>query len=239
MRTKRIIMALFAVSALLTVVWYGMKTTDLDDAQDTLPVDRRILTLNFVREFVDPKSVSLRGRRALEQQEVVALTANNAFAVDVQTDAPQPKVSYVTSFWAQERGSEVHPHRLEIKASSLLANILNPNFDQVVVFLDGVKEGANCPLFLDGMVQLSRTLGITSFPTTSINHADLHSKVTCVGSPYGQPNYYQMFENAVSDFVTGDVVVMANADMAFDDTISLARHLNPEVLVGLGTSLAS
>ncbi len=86
------------------------------------------------------------------------------------------------------------------------------------------------------MVQLSSTLGITSFPTTSINHADLHSKVTCVGSPYGQPNYYQMFQNAVSDYVTGDVVVMANADMAFDDTISLARHLNPEVLVGLGTS---
>jgi hypothetical protein len=31
-------------------------------------------------------------------------------------------------------------------------------------------------------------------------------------------------------------VVMSNGDIAFDDTISLARHVNPEVLTVLGTS---
>mmetsp|Transcript_2833 Transcript_2833/g.4340 ORF Transcript_2833/g.4340 Transcript_2833/m.4340 type:complete len:380 (+) Transcript_2833:126-1265(+) len=229
MWTRFIILTLCAVSALLMVIRHGMKMTVLDDAQDTLPVG----------EFGDPRSISLRGRRALDPEEVAALpplltNLNNAFAIDVQTDASQPKVSYVTSFWAQQKGSKVHPHRLEVRAS-LLANILNPHFDQVVIFLDGVKEGANCPLFLEGMVELSRTLGITSFPTTSIHHADLYSKVTCVGSPDGQPNYYQMFKNAVSDYVTGDIVVLANADQAFDNTMVHARHLNPEVLLSLGT----
>ena len=227
MRTKEVIILNFAVSALLmAVIWFGrMKTTDLNDFQGTLPFG----------EFVDPRSVSLRGRRALDPQEVVALPGNNQFVTDGQMDILPPKISYVTSFWAQERGSKVDPHRLEIRAS-LLANILNPHFDQVVIFLDSVKENANCDLFLRGMKELSRTLNLSSFPTTSVNHDDLlHSKVTCVGSPDGQPNYYQMFKNAVSGHVTGDIVVMANADQAFDDTMALARHLNPEVLISLGT----
>jgi len=44
-----------------------------------------------------------------------------------------------------------------------------------------------------------------------------------------------MFKNAVSDYVTGDIVVMANADQVFDDTIAYARHLNLEVLAAVGT----
>ena len=186
------------------------------------------------------EATSLRGsmqEAALVSPALVTNLNNASTIIDVQTDAsPQQhrRVSYVTSFWARQRGSEEHPHRLEIRAS-LLANILNPHFDQVLIFLDGVNEFGNCPAFLDAMARLSSTLGITSFPTTSINHADLNSKVTCVGSNQGQPTYYQMFKNAVSDYVTGDIVVMANADQAFDDTIAYARHLNLEVLAAVGT----
>ena len=187
------------------------------------------------------EATSLRGsmQEAAVSPALVTNLNNASTTIDVQTDAsPQQqqhrRVSYVTSFWARQRGSEEHPHRLEIRAS-LLANILNPHFDQVLIFLDGVNEFGNCPAFLDAMARLSSTLGITSFPTTSINHADLNSKVTCVGSNQGQPTYYQMFKNAVSDYVTGDIVVMANADQAFDDTIAYARHLNLEVLAAVGT----
>lgn len=62
------------------------------------------------------------------------------------------------------------------------------------------------------------------------------NKLKCVDVQTGQPTYYQLFQNALSDVVTGDVVVMSNADIAFDETISLARHMNPEVLTVLGTS---
>eukprot|EP00986_Skeletonema_menzelii_P012968 scaffold7340_cov108-Skeletonema_menzelii.AAC.3 len=72
MKTKLNLLTLFAVSALMVIIWYGTKTTDLDDAQDTLPFG----------EFGDPKSVSLRGQRV------------NTVVTDVQTDASHPKVSY-------------------------------------------------------------------------------------------------------------------------------------------------
>mmetsp|Transcript_1513 Transcript_1513/g.2506 ORF Transcript_1513/g.2506 Transcript_1513/m.2506 type:complete len:128 (-) Transcript_1513:804-1187(-) len=109
-------------------------------------------------------------------------------------------------------------------------NILNPHFDQIVIFLDGATEDANCGHFLNGMRELSGNLGVVS-----VNQLDPFSRVTCVDVNTGQPTYYQMFKNAVSDHVSGDIVVLANADMAFDDTMSLARRLDPEVLVVLGT----
>ncbi len=96
------IRSVFAISALSTVIWicwYGLKMKlagDLSNDENTLPADRR------GREFVDPKSVSLRA----------TATATSA-VIDLQTDASQQaRVSYVTSFWAQESesGSEVHPH---------------------------------------------------------------------------------------------------------------------------------
>eukprot|EP00985_Skeletonema_marinoi_P014567 scaffold7393_cov165-Skeletonema_marinoi.AAC.1 len=63
----------------------------------------------------------------------------------------------------------------------------------------------------------------------------LTNKLKCVDVQTGQPSYYQMFSNALSDEVIGDVVVIANADKAFDDSMSLARFLNLEVLAVLST----
>jgi hypothetical protein len=142
------------------------------------------------------------------------------------------KVSYVTSFWAKIRGTDIHPHRREVEAA-LVANIHNPHFDQVVIFLDRefVDKSETCHHFREAMVDFNMLLGMTAEEAKEL----LQSKVTCVDVYSGQPTYYQMFQNAISDYVVGDVVVLANADMAFDDTISLARHLNPEVLVVLGT----
>ena len=127
----------------------------------------------------------------------------------------------------------MHPHRQEVEAA-LLANIYNPHFDQVVIFLDRefVKGSEVCHHFRIKMKNLSLRL----FRMTE-DEADkfLRSKLTCVDVYSGQPTYYQMFKNAVSDYVTGDIVVMANADQAFDETMAYARHLHPEVLAAIGT----
>ncbi len=145
---------------------------------------------------------------------------------------PETKVSYVTSFWAKVKGEDANPHRREVEAS-LLANIHNPHFDQVVVFLDREDNAESCVDFHQVMSDLSRQVFSM---TAEESNALLDKKVKCVDVQTGQPTYYQMFSNALSDVVTGDVVVLANADMAYDDTMSLARSLHPEVLAVLGTS---
>lgn len=151
----------------------------------------------------------------------------------VTTSMYDVNVSYVTTFWAKIRRTEMHPHRQEVEAA-LLANIYNPHFDQVVVFLDRefVKGSEVCHHFRMKMKNLSLRL----FSMTE-DEADkfLWAKLTCVDVYSGQPTYYQMFKNAVSDYVTGDIVVMANADQVFDETMAYARHLHPEVLAAIGT----
>eukprot|EP00984_Skeletonema_dohrnii_P015372 scaffold6625_cov117-Skeletonema_dohrnii-CCMP3373.AAC.9 len=154
------------------------------------------------------------------------------------------KVSYVTSFWAKERHTTIHPHphRREIEAA-LLANIYNPHIDQVVVFLDGVTSGddnveeefkSSCVHFHQDMAEINHQFLHTS-SSTNTHGVDPMSKVTCVNVITGQPTYHQMFLNALSNVVTGDIVIVANADMAFDDSIAKARKLKENVLLVLGT----
>jgi hypothetical protein len=169
----------------------------------------------------------------LLQTQQAALPSNTL--AEQQTDATkdqqlsQPKVSYVTSFWAERKGSPTNPHRRETKAA-LLANIHNPHFDQVVVFLDGVSDEANCAHFLQEINNIQLGYGYAG-----IGEMDPITKLACVDIDGGQPSYYQMFQNTLHEAVTGDIVVLSNADQAFDETISLARSLNPEVLAVLGT----
>eukprot|EP00984_Skeletonema_dohrnii_P030205 scaffold21519_cov169-Skeletonema_dohrnii-CCMP3373.AAC.1 len=152
------------------------------------------------------------------------------------------KVSYVTSFWAKTPQTKIHPHRREIEAA-LLANIYNPHIDQVVVFLDGVTTDENveeefkssCVHFYQDMAEINHQFLHTS--STNTHGVDPMSKVTCVNVITGQPTYHQMFLNALSNVVTGDIVIMANAGMAFDDSIAKARKLKEDVLLVLGTSL--
>ncbi len=144
------------------------------------------------------------------------------------SESKKVKVSLVTTFTA----AATEAHRLETKAA-ILANVHNEHFDQVVVFLDGVSEEANCQEFLVGLKELDVRLGLA--PMNQEHRFSKLSKLTCVGSNQGQPTYYEMFMNAQSDVVDGDVIVLASADQAFDPTISLARDLNPEVLVVLAS----
>jgi hypothetical protein len=160
---------------------------------------------------------------------------NQAIAVEnlpPPSAAHNTKVSYVTNFWAKVKGGEMHPHRREVEAA-LLANIHNPHFDQVVVYLDREDNAESCLDFRQAMSDLSRQ--VFSMTAGESNEL-LTNKLKCVDVQTGQPSYYQMFNNAMAEVVTGDVVVLANADMAFDDSMSLARSLNPEVLAVLGTS---
>eukprot|EP00984_Skeletonema_dohrnii_P019029 scaffold9027_cov86-Skeletonema_dohrnii-CCMP3373.AAC.1 len=115
------------------------------------------------------------------------------------------KVSYVTSFWAKVKGKWNNPHRREVVAA-LLANIHNTHFDQVVVYLDREDDAESCLDFRQAMSDLSRQ--VFSMTAEESNKL-LTNKLKCVDVQTGQPSYYQIFSNALSDEVIGDVVVLA------------------------------
>ena len=77
-----------------------------------------------------------------------------------------------------------------------------------------------CVRFNQDMAELSRQF----LQRDTFTSVDLMSTVTCVNVITGQPTYYQMFLNALSNVVAGDIDVMAIAEMnmAFDD--SIAKH---------------
>ena len=216
----------------------------LHDCRNCQPYARRKVILLFsVGFFLGITFFNHQLENNLNDQ--LLATRNNALRsssahVDTMNDK---KISYVTSFWANRHdATNVTPHRREIEAA-LLANIYNPHIDQVVVFLDGVftddaideEHKSSCVHFNQDMAELSRQF-LQSDSSNRIEFSvDPMSKVTCVNVITGQPTYYQMFQNAVSNVVTGDIIVMANADMAFDVTIAKARKLKEDVLLVLGT----
>jgi hypothetical protein len=222
---------------------------------DATRQQRRLLP-NSLGDYTDPRSTSLRGGRKALEVLATAKTSRIATAteesttpieelsseVDHQLQAllvassdtqkqagvnigepfSKVKVSYVTNFAAEPKakGSTLSLHRREMEAA-LLANLHNHHFDQYVVFLDGATEEANCAHFIKRMKEVY------------VRHS--YSKLTCIASPDTQPTYYQMFQNTLHEAVTGDIIVLANADQVFDDTVSLARTLHTEVLAVLGT----
>lgn len=162
----------------------------------------------------------------------------NSISTSGNLDPSRVKVSYVTSFYAFTEVAN-NPHRQEIKAA-LLANIHNPHLHQIVVFLDGVSAQSNCVHFILEMRELNIKY-MTATTTSSVlmteeeAQEDVLSKLTCIDVHTGQPTYYDMFQNTLHKDVLGEVIILANADQVFDDTISVAQNLNPYVLVVLGT----
>eukprot|EP00797_Seminavis_robusta_P005832 Sro138_g064780.2 (263) ;mRNA; r:63840-64628 len=50
-----------------------------------------------------------------------------------------------------------------------------------------------------------------------------------------QPTYYQMFHIATGSNVKGDVVIVENADQAFDDSVRWAKHIKNTTVLALST----
>jgi len=181
-------------------------------------------------EVADP--VGRRGLRAevednndLDLHTSIPETDEGDKNLPPSSSAAKVKVALLTSLWAKKTDEIIHPHRREIKAA-LMANILNPYFDQIVVVLDGTTTDSNCFHFGREMKAFAGKLDLQDDP---------FSKLTCIAVTTGQPTYYEMFQNAFHEKVKGDIVVLSNADQAFDHTISQAQDLNPEVLIVLGT----
>ncbi|CAB9509394.1 expressed unknown protein [Seminavis robusta] len=153
------------------------------------------------------------------------------------------KVTLVTSYFADAiLGEDRKLHLYEIEAT-MLNNIHNPHYHQVVVILDGSSEKSNCATFRKHMIQLQQQFLEWSGSTTSIAifsvRVDIAQKLTCVDRPQDQPNVYEMFQYALDpQLVQTEIVVLCNADQAFDGTLAWARqnlaHNNIYILTSMG-----
>jgi hypothetical protein len=198
-----------------------------------------LIVMGCFRKSTKSTSISTSRSSSIEHAANSINTSGNFL------DPSKVKVSYVTSFYAshQPGGEVANPHRQEIKAA-ILANIHNQHLHQIVVFLDGVSAQSNCIHFILEMRELNiKYMSTTTTSTTSSvlmkeqeeTQEDVLSKLTCIDVHTGQPTYYDMFQNTLHKDVLGDVIILANADQVFDNTISVVRDLNPYVLVVLGT----
>jgi len=160
-------------------------------------------------------------------------------------------LSLVTSFWAEEvvditnvtgdhyrqSSSSNNPHRPEIEAA-ILANLQNPNLQQIAVILDSVNETTmNCQGFVDYMTYLSSKI----YPNSSIVKDEENStalpKLACIERyRLGQPTYFEMFHYATyHPLITSDKVIISNADQVFDESISYAQQMSNTTIFVLGS----
>ena len=115
-------------------------------------------------------------------------------------------LALLTSVWADPHRSSLH--RAEV-LGSLILNLLNPAFSLVFVVLDGADAQHNCD-------QLRKQVGEkVSFATRT------GGKFGCLNRQGGQPTYREMFSYSTRVEFRDAVVVLANADIVFDDTIEL------------------
>ncbi|CAB9531071.1 expressed unknown protein [Seminavis robusta] len=145
-------------------------------------------------------------------------------------------LSLVTSFWAVQLDNNTNLHRQEIEAA-MLNNLNNPHFDQILVFLDHATEQSNCTHFRYRMAQLQERFD-EKMQTSIVSEAYQSQKkkpvLDCVEISE-QPNYYQMFLLATGSNVKGDVVIVENADQAFDDSVQWAKHIKNTTVLALST----
>lgn len=155
----------------------------------------------------------------------------NAFSAD----ASHATISLVTSYWARPKDQNavfIAPHQREIEGA-MLANLLNPYLNQVVVILDSITAATiDCRDFLEDM-------------TIKLNGTNAPAKLSCIerredpngeGRNAGQTSYVQMFHYATfHPSVASDIVILSNADQVFDGTLKFAKRLPMDTIFVLST----
>jgi len=140
-----------------------------------------------------------------------------------QAGARGPDLVLVTSFWAADlRNSTTtstpikkeNPHRREIENAFVL-NIGNSLFDEVRIVLEGHHHSYNCTTLRELLEE-----------KLSLVHASTQTRFVCVEHDGPQPSYFEMFNYTTDIALNGSVIILANADMAFDQTVLQLKDLN-------------
>ncbi|CAB9502507.1 expressed unknown protein [Seminavis robusta] len=195
---------------------------------DTQPIKPNADTPHIKPDTDVDTGTSASGLSALNGNANEALIENNN------------TLSLVTSFWADSPAARKGVHRQEMEGA-MLNNINNPHFDQVLVILDGANWESNCTHFKDRMNQLQQEFNEKM--GSNLVHDTYHHQSTkkrkmpvldCINIQY-QPHYHELFNYATGQHVTGEIVIVANADQAFDDTVGWAKYIKWNTVLVLPT----
>ena len=203
------------------MVGYG---SDRDGKRD--PFASAVMAVAVVSLKTDKSG---RRRLRLLLASVIAFTTcffRNRYTVDRRSvcNKYRPKMyelALLTSLWVDS--NRWREHRVEV-LKALSINVRNPHLSVIYVQLDGTDEEAACPRL---MTDLERDYKVK--PT----HI---GKLVCAYDGDVRLSYLRMFEIAKSaPPLQGHVVVLANGDMAFDDTIMKAKYVQTDTLLTIAT----
>ena len=142
--------------------------------------------------------------------------------VCLQKYAPNDhQLALVTSLWSDSNSHQ--EHRAEV-VKSLSINVRNRHFSVVFVQLDGANGEGGCQQLVS---DLERTFKVKSMHIR---------KLVCAYEGDVRLSYLRMFEIAKNTLLLqGYVVVLANGDMVFDDTIMKAKYVQKDTLLTIAT----
>ena len=130
-------------------------------------------------------------------------------------------IGLLLSYWASKSSS---PRRREIEAA-IVSNLLNPNLE-IYVVLDGSSSKYNCEHLQKDLnslfLQISNGKQITPW--------------SCIDRSGSQPSYKDLVEYALKIPFQADVVVIANSDVVFDESISKLSGVQKHSLVVLSVT---
>lgn len=130
----------------------------------------------------------------------------------------QKHLVLVTSLWADRTVNVAHRHEI---LSAITINTSNKYISSVMVILDESNDQHNC-LHLQEEV---RTL-----TKNRVRH-----KIRCIDRQRSQPTYYEMFDYTLLPELRRSVVILANADIVFDQTLALIKQLQSNTLLVVPT----
>ena len=203
------------------MVGYG---SDRDGKRD--PFASAVMAVAVVSRKTDKSG---RRRLRLLLASVTAFTTcsfRNRYTVDRRSvcNKYRPKMyelALLTSLWVDS--NRWRKHRVEV-LKALSINVRNPHLSVIYVQLDGTDGEAACPRL---MTDLEREY--------KVKPAHI-GKFVCAYDGDVRLSYLRMFEIAKSaPPLQGHVVVLANGDMAFDDTIMKAKYVQTDTLLTIAT----
>ena len=134
------------------------------------------------------------------------------------TEPSGKKLALVTSMYAKSDDGVYNSHRTETVAA-LALNTANCYLDEVRVILDSVHSNYTCEALKDEIL-------------TSLKLANgaLCVEFECIDRFTGQPSYFELFEYTTDRSLTGHIIILANADMLFDETVRYLKPLDTRVV---------